>query len=196
MGLIVTGTDEGACVMRAEIGDKVIVASVQIGAPARTGTIVELRHRDGTPPYVVRWEDGHEGVYFPGQDGRVESGSLDLRTVTLPTRMSGSPSTTTSAPSTSAPAPAADRIKSWVVDVELVERSEETTARAVLRLDDGRPVESRYGRAVRAPHDEDLPLVGDQVAVARALRQLADSLLAEASSTMSDLERKDVILTR
>ena len=56
--------------MKAQIGDQVIVASAQTGAPARTGTIVELRHPDGTPPYVVRWSDsGSECVYFPGPDG-------------------------------------------------------------------------------------------------------------------------------
>jgi len=49
--------------MKASIGDQVIVASAQTGTPARTGTIVALRHPDGTPPYVVRWSDtGHEGV--------------------------------------------------------------------------------------------------------------------------------------
>ena len=87
------------------------------------------------------------------------------------------------------------RIKSWVVDVEVVENGEETTARAVLRVEDGRPVESRYGRAVRNVRDDDLPLVGDQVAVARALRRLSDRLLDEASETMSALEHRDVLLT-
>jgi hypothetical protein len=164
--------------MKAQVGDRVIVASVQTGAPARTGTIVALRHPDGTPPYVVRWnDDGHEGVYFPGLDGRVET--IDLRDATVV-----------------APRSPVDRIKSWVVDVELVECDDETTARAVLRLDDGRPVQSRYGRTVRAPHDEDLPMVGDKVAVARALRRLSDTLLAEASTTMSQVEHRDVILIR
>jgi len=163
--------------MKASIGDQVIVASAQTGTPARTGTIVALRHPDGTPPYVVRWSDtGHEGVYFPGNDGRIEPADLRDSTIHAPR---------------SAPA----RTKSWVVDVELVENGDETTARAVLRVDDGRPVEGRHGRAIRAPHDENLPQVGDRVAVARALRHLSDTLLAEASSTMSGLEHRDVILT-
>ena len=172
-----TGPDEGACVMKAHIGDQVIVASAQTGAPARTGSIVELRHPDGTPPYVVRWDDtGHDGVYFPGTDGRIES--VDVRDATIHAQRSR-----------------AARIKTWVVDVELVEEGDETTARALLRPDDGHPLESRHGRAVKAPRDDDLPLVGDQVAVARALRHLSDSLLAEASRTMSHREHRDVILT-
>ena len=47
--------------MKASVGDQVIVVSAQTGTPARTGTIVELRHPDGPPPYVVRWSDtGHD----------------------------------------------------------------------------------------------------------------------------------------
>ena len=164
--------------MKAQIGDQVIVASAQPGAAARTGTIVGLRHPDGTPPYVVRWTDtGQEGVYFPRHDGRIESIDLrDARVAAQPSRIAGT--------------------KRWVVDVELVEDGAETTARAVLRLDDGRSVEGRHGRAVRAPDDKELPRVGDEVAVARALHHLADTLLADASSTMSALEHRDVILTR
>jgi len=163
--------------MKAQIGDQVVVASAQTGVPARTGTIVELRHPDGTPPYVVRWSDtGHEGVYFPGHDGRIEL--ADLRDSTIRAKQ----------------APVACT-KSWVVDVEVVEDGAETTARAVLRIDDGRAIQSRHGRAMRAPDDKELPRVGDAVAVARALRNLADALLADASSTMSGLEHRDVSLT-
>ena len=164
--------------MKAQVGDQVIVASAQTGAPSRTGTIVELRHPDGTPPYVVRWSDtGHEGVYFPGHDGRVEP--VDLRDTTIVAQRSR-----------------LARTKTWVVDVELVEDGPETTARAVLRVDDGRPVESRHGRAMRAPGDKELPRIGDEIAVARALRNLADTLLADASAAISDLEHREVSLTR
>jgi hypothetical protein len=164
--------------MKAKVGDQVIVESAQTGAPARTGTIVGLRHPDGTPPYVVRWSDtGDEVVYFPRHDGRIEA--IDLRDATITAQRSRMATA-----------------KRWVVDVELVEDGPETTARAVLRLDDGRSVEGRHGRAVRAPDDKELPRIGDEVAVARALRNLADSLLADASTTMSVLEHRDVILTR
>jgi len=26
---------------------------------------------DGEPPYLVRWDDGHEGLFFPGPDARL-----------------------------------------------------------------------------------------------------------------------------
>jgi hypothetical protein len=34
--------------------------------------IVEVRGADGGPPYLVRYEDGHEAVVFPGPDAVVE----------------------------------------------------------------------------------------------------------------------------
>jgi len=164
--------------MKAQVGDQVLVASAQAGVPARSGTIVELRHPDGTPPYVVRWSDtGHEGVYFPRHDGPIES--IDVRDATIEAQRTH-----------------VARTKTWVVDVELVENGPETTARAVLRLDDGRPVESRHGRAMRAPDDKELPRIGDEIAVARALRNLADTLMADASTVMSGLHDRDVVLTR
>jgi hypothetical protein len=35
------------------------------------GEIVEVRGDDGSPPYVVRFDDGHEGLVFPGPDCEV-----------------------------------------------------------------------------------------------------------------------------
>jgi hypothetical protein len=38
--------------------------------------VIEVRGRDGGPPYVVRWSDGHEGLTYPGPDAHVlESGN-------------------------------------------------------------------------------------------------------------------------
>jgi hypothetical protein len=38
----------------------------------RDGEIIGVRHADGTPPYVVRWEDtGHESLVYPGPDAMV-----------------------------------------------------------------------------------------------------------------------------
>jgi hypothetical protein len=41
----------------------------------RTGEIIEVKGPSGTPPYLVRFEDGHEGLVFPGPDAVVESGA-------------------------------------------------------------------------------------------------------------------------
>jgi hypothetical protein len=35
--------------------------------------VVEVRGPDGTPPFVVRWDDsGHEVLFFPGPDAVIE----------------------------------------------------------------------------------------------------------------------------
>jgi hypothetical protein len=40
----------------------------------RDAEILEVRHPDGTPPYLVRWSDtGHEALVFPGPDATVEN---------------------------------------------------------------------------------------------------------------------------
>ena len=58
--------------MRALVGDRLHVHGRTVGLPDRIGKIVEVRGDDGTPPYVVRFEDGHESLMFPGPDAVIE----------------------------------------------------------------------------------------------------------------------------
>ncbi len=59
--------------MNGHVGDRLVLEGAKVGDPRRIGVITELRHPDGTPPYVVRWlDDGHETLVFPGPDARVE----------------------------------------------------------------------------------------------------------------------------
>jgi hypothetical protein len=39
-----------------------------VGESVRLAEIIEVRHNDGTPPYLVRFTDGHEALIFPGPD--------------------------------------------------------------------------------------------------------------------------------
>jgi Domain of unknown function (DUF1918) len=56
----------------AEVGDRLIVRSPRLAGGVRDGKIVEVRRRDGSPPYVVLWSDnGHESLLFPGSDATV-----------------------------------------------------------------------------------------------------------------------------
>ncbi|AEE47805.1 DUF1918 domain-containing protein [Cellulomonas fimi] len=57
--------------MHAEVGDKVVVHGRTVGTADRCGTVVEARGADG--PYLVRFDDGHESLVFPGPDVSVES---------------------------------------------------------------------------------------------------------------------------
>ena len=61
--------------MRANAGDRLVVESNKVDSPRREGEVVEVRGPDGSPPYVVRWEDGHEGLTYPGPDAHVLPGS-------------------------------------------------------------------------------------------------------------------------
>jgi hypothetical protein len=58
--------------MNANVGDRIVVRGHQVGDSDRRGEIVEVHGADGAPPYVVRWSDGHQGLYFPGSDATVE----------------------------------------------------------------------------------------------------------------------------
>jgi hypothetical protein len=68
---IIEPVDGRGVAMQAKVGDHLVVESNTVGSPRREGEILEVRGADGAPPYVVRWEDGHEGVNFPGPDARV-----------------------------------------------------------------------------------------------------------------------------
>lgn len=64
--------------MRAQLGDRLVLEGTHVGDPRRVGTIVGLRHPDGSPPYEVRWLDhGREALVFPGPDARVEAPTPD-----------------------------------------------------------------------------------------------------------------------
>ena len=53
--------------MRANVGDRIVVRGHHVGDPDHAGEVVEVRGKDGGPPYVVRWTDsGHETLPVPG----------------------------------------------------------------------------------------------------------------------------------
>ena len=56
--------------MRAQQGDRVTVPGRHVGAAERHGEVLEVRGPDGGPPYLVRWDDGHEAVVCPGPEMR------------------------------------------------------------------------------------------------------------------------------
>ena len=58
--------------MHANVGDHLMVEGHTVGQGRREGEVVEVRGDDGTPPYVVHWTDGHEGLVYPGPDAHVE----------------------------------------------------------------------------------------------------------------------------
>ncbi|MCW0213930.1 MAG: DUF1918 domain-containing protein [Pseudonocardia sp.] len=58
--------------MRAHVGDWLVVPPGPERGHERRGQIVALLHPDGTPPYRVRWlDDDHVSVVFPPPDAHL-----------------------------------------------------------------------------------------------------------------------------
>lgn len=104
----------------------------------------------------VHWDDGHESVFVPSSNCRV----VDAGARTGPTRLT------------------------CHIDVDLVESSDECTATATLMTTRGMVQAS--GRARRNPVDPVIPLVGEELAIGRAIRSLAEQLVAAAGDDLSD----------
>ncbi|MDT0166803.1 DUF1876 family protein [Actinotalea sp. AC32] len=160
--------------MKASVGDRYVQASSVVDGPVRDGEVVELRHPDGSPPYVIRWSDtGERTLVFPGPDAHVEHAD-------------GTPGGHGDAGGADDDAGirAAGPAVTWRVQVTVSHDGRDTVAQAVLS---GAPerVDS-VGRSRRDPHDPSLPRIGEEVAVARALRHLADRLVDAAEDEIEE----------
>jgi hypothetical protein len=59
-------------IMKARVGDELTIKGRHLGDEERHGVIIEIHGADGAPPYLVRWRDDHESVFFPSSDTLVE----------------------------------------------------------------------------------------------------------------------------
>ena len=62
--------------MDAKSGDEIVVDAVHTGEPSRKGAILAVETQSGVVRYRVRWDDGHESIFFPGSTAHV----LNLKT--------------------------------------------------------------------------------------------------------------------
>jgi hypothetical protein len=58
--------------MQAAVGDRLHVHGKVVGQAEHAGEIVEVHGSGGAPPYLVRFDDGHTRLVFPGPDAIVE----------------------------------------------------------------------------------------------------------------------------
>lgn len=166
--------------MQAAVGDHMVVVSPSIDRPVRDGEVLRVGP-GGSGPYLVRWSDtGRETLFFPGPDARVEHPSAEA----------GAEPVTEASRALRTEPPVA---KHWTVDVYIYESGPATSAQAVLHGEAPQPLASS-GRAKRNPDDRDVPEIGDEVAVARALRHLADRLLGTAAGDIAAVEGHPVTL--
>jgi hypothetical protein len=57
--------------MKANVGDRLVVEGHTDTEPRKVAEVLEVRGDDGGPPFLVKWQDGHEGLVFPGPDAHV-----------------------------------------------------------------------------------------------------------------------------
>lgn len=58
----------------AEVGDLIEITGHAVGDAPRKAEILEVLGGEGHEHYRVRWEDGHESIYFPADDARITAG--------------------------------------------------------------------------------------------------------------------------
>jgi hypothetical protein len=80
----------------------------------------------------------------------------------------------------------------WNVNVTFTEEDERTRADAILELASERF--HGYGQAKRAPDDPNVPVIGQDLAAARALSDLSHQLLHAAATRLEEFEGHPVKL--
>lgn len=168
--------------MKAKPGDHIILAGELVNQPVRAGEVLEARGADGGPPYVVRWEDGHESTMFPGPGAAL--------------RVTGSDSE--SEPEHHAdlvPRPELGTSRQWNVRITIFEKGDDTTATVALLADSPEALTAK-GSSHRSHGDDSDAHIGDEVAVARALRHLADELIASAEHDIEEATGEVDVMVR
>jgi hypothetical protein len=56
--------------MDGKVGDEIVVDGRHTGSEPRRGEILEVM-RTGIVHYRVRWDDGHESIFFPHADAHI-----------------------------------------------------------------------------------------------------------------------------
>lgn len=94
-----------------------------------------------------------------------------------------------------APADGAPHVREWTVRLSIFETGDDTTAHAVLVAGDLGHLRAE-GRSHRSERDRPAREIGDEVAVARALRHLADELMSTVDSEIAAETGEDVYVRR
>lgn len=171
--------------MKAHQGDRIILAASHIDEPTRDGEVLEVRGEDGEPPYLVRWADGHTGLLYPGPGSILRVGPepehADGVSVGVPPEASEASADRSLG---GVAQPPGRHVREWQVRVSIFESGDDTSAKVVLLSDAPTHLTAR-GQSHRSTRDAPVPEIGDEVAVARALRHLADQLHETAAQDIT-----------
>lgn len=154
--------------MRARIGDRLVVESANADTHRRTAVVTEVQGTEGEPPYRVCWlgpEGGRRALVYPGPDAHIEHTAHARGVDGMQT------------------------MKRWNVDVAVAEENEGDSARTWAEVDlvadDGTTLRG-HGMARKHPADMDLPEIGEELAVSRALSDLSRQLRQVAADDIND----------
>jgi Domain of unknown function (DUF1876)/Domain of unknown function (DUF1918) len=176
--------------MKAQKGDRIILTARHTDQATRDGEVLEVRGANGGPPYLVRWTDGHTGLLYPGPGSvlRVEAEHATFEPAETAR-------TSTEPVAEGAVEPTVPHVKEWHVRVSIFESGKDTSANVVL-LTEAPTHLSAHGQSHREVGDTSarVPEIGDEVAVARALRHLADQLLETAAKDIEAVTGKEAHL--
>lgn len=90
------------------------------------GEVLETRGPDGGPPYLVRWSDGHEGLFYPGPGALLRVG----------TSLGGGSSSEVPTPAVDSTVDLGEaHVREWHVRISIFERGDDTDANVVLLAD-------------------------------------------------------------
>jgi Domain of unknown function (DUF1876)./Domain of unknown function (DUF1918). len=181
--------------MKAHQGDRIILAASHIDQATRHGEVIEVRGKDGDPPYLIRWSDGHTGLLYPGPGAILRVGKEHEHLTSVPSPAPGTDQPDGTAAQTAGVAvdPSQRHIREWQVRVSIFESGNATNANVVLLSDAPNHLTAR-GESHRSNGDPSVPEIGDEVAVARALRHLADQLLETATQDIEALTGEDAFI--
>ena len=57
--------------MKANVHDEIVVDALHTGEPPRKGEVLQVIDRDDVIHYRVRWDDGHESIFYPASTTHV-----------------------------------------------------------------------------------------------------------------------------
>jgi hypothetical protein len=150
--------------MEAHVGDHVVVEGAKVGQAARRGEVLEILRGAGGDRLRVRW-DGDQHETVLAPGSDMHIEMGQRRTL--------------------------DRA-SMRVDVTLTEDADHCEAVARVRMRDHDF--SGWGRARRHPADPEMPVVGEELAVARALSDVSHQLVVAAADSLESALGRPVAL--
>lgn len=157
--------------MRAQVGDRICVNSRTISQPPRMGTVLEVREGATQTRYRVAWDDGNESMFMPSVGAAlvIEEGMAGQPDAVQGTEKFG-----------------------CHIDVSVTETDGDCDAIATLMTPRGSF--RGHGHSRRHPDDPSVPMIGEELAIGRALTDLGDHLRRAAMEAIEDRESRPIHL--